>query len=357
MKILAVDDEQDILDILVQALTASGLHEVITALSAKEALARIAETEIPFDCCLIDIQMPSINGITLTQLIRQTPGYELQPIVIITAMHQKSYLDAAFKAGATDFVTKPFNLAALKSHIQEAQRVAFEKKRSQTGTYAEGELKRLGVKPKKLRLDYAFKIQGVPSAVDCREFENYVLQLSNRHLAGAIVSAMTIEGVEGVYDELSSEEFCLVVGQVAQSIHNVLCKSGGVLSYRGKGTFLCVGPKRFLATQAGIENAINRNFVELAPKERGARIMILVGKQVPLKSVSDFDAIASLSEAVENVEKKAVLLPNFFTRGHRLPNVRRVSQEEKRLEQRGYEVLLNEALSEMDGAPFSKRYN
>ncbi|MEQ9566508.1 MAG: response regulator, partial [Pseudomonadales bacterium] len=130
MKILAVDDDPSILMLLEHALSMSRHHDVTLAFSAREALDTIDRDEVNFDCFLIDIQMPEIDGIDLTQVIRKTPGYERHPILMLTAMHEKSYLDRAFLAGATDYVSKPFDFRNLQARIFDAQGLAVENTRS-----------------------------------------------------------------------------------------------------------------------------------------------------------------------------------------------------------------------------------
>ena len=125
MHLLAVDDEPTILDLLQLLIQTLGDHTVITATSVAEALDILEKPETPaIDCFLIDIQMPDTDGISLCETLRARPEYQLTPILMLTAMSDKRYIDAAFAAGATDYVTKPFEIAELKERISVVEGMA-----------------------------------------------------------------------------------------------------------------------------------------------------------------------------------------------------------------------------------------
>ena len=62
-----------------------------------------------FDLVLMDIQMPKLDGLSATRLIRQTPGYEFTPILAMTANAFTEDRRYCLEAGMSDFLTKPFN--------------------------------------------------------------------------------------------------------------------------------------------------------------------------------------------------------------------------------------------------------
>jgi len=93
MKILVVDDDEVIRHILVETLAISGFPDVTVAESGKEALEIVASTKTPFNCLLLDIQMPDMDGISLCRALRSTPGYSRAPIIMVTAMTEKRYID------------------------------------------------------------------------------------------------------------------------------------------------------------------------------------------------------------------------------------------------------------------------
>jgi len=110
MKILAVDDDESILSILQILVTRAGYDDFVTARSGGEALELIAKARRPFEFFLLDIDMPGMDGIEFCDLLRRLPSYADCPIVMLTAMTERKYIDQAYAAGATDYVIKPFDV-------------------------------------------------------------------------------------------------------------------------------------------------------------------------------------------------------------------------------------------------------
>jgi len=73
MKILAVDDDPSILEVLEAALSSLETYDVYTALSASEGLEILMDHPDTFTAALIDIQMPDMNGIEMCEEVRQLP--------------------------------------------------------------------------------------------------------------------------------------------------------------------------------------------------------------------------------------------------------------------------------------------
>ena len=106
--ILTVDDDAALCRLVVDGLGREGF-EVRSATSPEEALAAMANGD--FDAALVDINMPKMNGLELSRrLLDQRPDL---PIVVITAFGSLETAIAAIRAGAYDFVTKPFEIEQL----------------------------------------------------------------------------------------------------------------------------------------------------------------------------------------------------------------------------------------------------
>jgi len=113
-KILCVDDNPNVLYSLRRFLEAEGF-EVYLATSGKEALSFL-EKEV-YDVALIDYKMPEMNGIELIKRIKEE-GYEIEPI-IVTAYGDVSLVVEAIKAGAYDYILKPWEDELLISSINK----------------------------------------------------------------------------------------------------------------------------------------------------------------------------------------------------------------------------------------------
>ena len=112
-KILVVDDEKSIVDIISYNLNKDG-YEVITAYDGQQGL-KIALTENP-DLILLDIMMPKLDGFEVCKRIREK---KLQmPIIMLTARAEEVDKVLGFELGADDYVTKPFGVRELMARIK-----------------------------------------------------------------------------------------------------------------------------------------------------------------------------------------------------------------------------------------------
>lgn len=113
-KILIIDDEPDILELLSYNLQTQG-YTIKTALDGKEGF-KIAKSFLP-NLILLDIMMPKIDGVEMCRQIRQQPQLHDTYILFLTARSEEYSEIAAFDAGADDYLTKPIRPRALMSRI------------------------------------------------------------------------------------------------------------------------------------------------------------------------------------------------------------------------------------------------
>lgn len=121
MKILVVDDDQLVLSVLQLYLAEAGYYDVTVCEASETALALIENDDVEFDCFFFDIIMPFIHGIDLCKRVRNIQKYEETPIIMLTAISGKTDIDEAFAAGATDYVTKPFNMTEIGARVRIAE--------------------------------------------------------------------------------------------------------------------------------------------------------------------------------------------------------------------------------------------
>jgi len=121
-KILIVDDEQDIAELISDVLTSEGFN-TITKNNGKEAIEIVKKEQ--FDLILLDIMMPEMSGIDACKIIRETVTC---PIIFITAKTQLDDKIEGFNVGADDYITKPFEIeeliARVKAHIRRDHRTS-----------------------------------------------------------------------------------------------------------------------------------------------------------------------------------------------------------------------------------------
>ena len=108
--ILAVDDSSTMRQMLSVTLQNAG-HQVIQAEDGVVALDIAREQK--FDLVITDVRMPNMDGITLVSELRNLPGFEATPLLVLTTESAASKKQAGKAAGATGWIVKPFNKAQL----------------------------------------------------------------------------------------------------------------------------------------------------------------------------------------------------------------------------------------------------
>jgi DNA-binding response OmpR family regulator len=119
-KILVVDDEASIRELLHSVLTDDG-HEVLTAGDGLEALP-IAVAEQP-DLILLDIMMPRLNGMETCQRLREQPTTRSIRVIILTAYDLRERLEESITSGADDFLGKPIDVTELRIRVRAMLKV------------------------------------------------------------------------------------------------------------------------------------------------------------------------------------------------------------------------------------------
>jgi CheY-like chemotaxis protein/serine phosphatase RsbU (regulator of sigma subunit) len=112
-KILLVDDDDLNCALLSRALIE---YQIVTSSSGREAI-RLAADIVP-DLILLDIGMPEIDGFEVCRQIKQMPELSQIPIIFLTSMTGPTVIDKCFKAGAVDFLSKPFSLIEIKARVK-----------------------------------------------------------------------------------------------------------------------------------------------------------------------------------------------------------------------------------------------
>jgi DNA-binding response OmpR family regulator len=119
LKILLVDDEPDIVEVIQDRLEAYGFT-VVTAGTGLEALKKLSVEK--FDGVFLDVKMPEMGGIETLEEIRKRN--KQIPIIIITSSSTQEAAIAAIAKGASKYILKPFEWEELKAKIQKAFRIS-----------------------------------------------------------------------------------------------------------------------------------------------------------------------------------------------------------------------------------------
>jgi DNA-binding response OmpR family regulator len=117
-KVLVVDDEREIRDLLRISLSEEG-YEVVVASNGEEAIG-LAKTENP-QLILLDIEMPGIDGIEICKRLEADEKTRCIPIIMMTSRGDRDV--EAYLEGATDVVNKPFDIVQLATRVKSMLRV------------------------------------------------------------------------------------------------------------------------------------------------------------------------------------------------------------------------------------------
>ena len=114
-KILVVDDDAEIVELLVDVFVRDGRFEVKTASNGYDA--GILTHQFQPDLILIDYMLPDINGNIVCKAIRKEPAFANTKVIIVSGVSNRSEIDDLLSVGADDFIQKPFNISELVDKI------------------------------------------------------------------------------------------------------------------------------------------------------------------------------------------------------------------------------------------------
>jgi two-component system, OmpR family, response regulator len=116
-KILVVDDDPEIVELFVDVLERDGRFEVKTAMSGYDA--GMMTQEFNPDLIILDYKLPDVNGNIVCKTLRANPNFEQTKIIIVSGVVNPEEIGELMKAGADDFVKKPFNIEKLIERITQ----------------------------------------------------------------------------------------------------------------------------------------------------------------------------------------------------------------------------------------------
>ena len=115
-KILVVEDEKDILELLLSIFDDFGDYRILSAMDGEEAL-RLVRVDNP-DIILLDIQLPRLNGYEVCKSVKSDPTMSRTKVLMLTGMTQNSDRQKAQEAGADGYITKPFSSIELLEKVE-----------------------------------------------------------------------------------------------------------------------------------------------------------------------------------------------------------------------------------------------
>lgn len=298
MKIMVVDDDELIRELVRDILQMKGYRNVTLAGSADEAEKIINEARIPFDCFFLDIQMPGKDGIELCGWIKEQKIYAKAPVVMLTVLSDISYVDRAFANGAFDYATKPIVKGQIHEKAATIRRLIEGRKKFGPETTAGNALCEEN------------KPEGM---IDYLALENYVKRLSLAGLFTRQIFAFKTVALNHRGLPHAGPQFDKIVETSARAIVDALKPRDLFLSHAGDGVLLCVARSTGDVELERIADDANRRFAE-AREASGVpsdiEVTICVGRQIRVGQVrSGRTALHSLSLAIRSATRAAQEAP------------------------------------------------
>ncbi len=322
MKILVVDDDSFILELVPLLIAQIGTHEVILAQSGSDALSVIKAATVPFDCFFFDIQMPGMDGIELCQTVRQLRDYRHTPIIMLTAMTEKSFIDRAFLAGATDYATKPFDMVELRARLNMVEQLV--QKGNETAASDDPHTARPSNtgNPEPEGTD-PLLIAGLDTILGVTALGNYLKALSASGQLSSQVFAIEAEGFAGIEARASIAERTYFIAEIVRAIHAVLQPYGYLMAHFQPGIFICISncavPLDPEAVEGDVQSLLDESncvFDSGSPME----VDIAMGQPIQPGLVGTLGIDAFFERVVSRAKARAVAKASL----HRQPNIRLV---------------------------------
>lgn len=238
MKILLVDDDPLILELVPLMAAKLGYDNVTTVPSAERAWQLLNTDNVIYDCLLFDIVMPGMDGVELCGLTRTIASYRRAPIIMLTLMAGQSYIDRAFKAGATDYVTKPVDIVELGARLRMADEVVTARQNATVENILCGPRPLKATRAHPFNFDDEIEISGFKKLVSHEALGNYLAQLSRAGLRGSQVIAVTMDQSVAIYARGSPDEFDYAVYETADAICEAFKTNDFLAAYTGSGIFV-----------------------------------------------------------------------------------------------------------------------
>lgn len=221
MRVLVIDDEEDVRSVVTRALKADG-HAVSTAADLITARERVFDGA---DLIVLDLRLPDGFGLDLCRELR-TDGSTI-PILLLTALSQVALRVQGLDAGADDFLAKPFAVAELRARVRALGR---------RGALPRGLVVTLG----DLMLDFAGrKATRGASEVAITSKEWAILELLAKRMGRIVSKVDLLEGVWGEASESATNSLEVLVGRLRRKLGPELIRT-----LRGEGYSLVEGRRQ-----------------------------------------------------------------------------------------------------------------
>ncbi|WP_394155113.1 PleD family two-component system response regulator [Loktanella salsilacus] len=308
MRTLVVDDDPFILELLTVIGESNNVGEIVTVASGEAALALLSDRHTIFDNLLFDISMPVMNGIELCRAVRELPAYRETPITMLTAMRDVEHMSDAFRAGADDYATKPFDVDQLVERLEAAQQDFTAKGRMTSQKGRSGNLVQKFASSSLALANSVVRGTALP-VIDAAAMQNYLTQLPRKDVASVQVFALNINLVAAFHADPAPQRCAAMLQEVAVAVAANLGATQTVMAFTDDGDLLVAALANTLPQAKDLEAAVNTHvtatgFADVAIAAQGQ--LIAVGTPVALQGTKDQRAALASSRAIRFAENRAM---------------------------------------------------
>lgn len=310
MKILVVDDSAINRQALQSILAEAGYLHILTVTSPFEAFNMLGfenpEDDIKVDLILMDIMMPGIDGIEACSLIKNHPHLEDIPVIMITSQKELTLLDAAYKAGAADYIVKPVQKVELLARVRSALAL---KKEMDKRKAREQELLELTRKLEDAyeQLKKQSSLDGLTEIANRRHFDEYLdvewkrAQRDQMPLSIIMADLDVFKLYNDNYGHQAGDE-CL--RKVAAKMQSVLKRPADLVARYGGEEFAVVLPETELTGATGVGEKLRSAVENLSIPHAYSNVSKYV--TISLGVATAFPAPGSSSEELVNKADQAL---------------------------------------------------
>ncbi len=226
-KILIVEDDENINDVLTTLLDASG-YQAIAALNCKEAKLMYASHNP--DLVILDLGLPDADGTTFLKEVRKK---NLTPIIVLSARTEEYDKVDALDLGANDYITKPFSSAELLARVRSALRTLTH--RTNIGMLPGGKFEYEG-----LTIDYdARRVFINKSEIKLSQTEYNIIALLSEHAGKVLTYSAIIKAIWGFQDEGSRKKLQVNMAHIRSKFGEKPGEHNYIVNELGVGYRMC----------------------------------------------------------------------------------------------------------------------
>ena len=241
MRLLAVDDDPLVLDLLKTIFSQANLPDISVAPSGACALEMLSNPDFDVDGLILDISMPGMSGIELCKAVRLLPHHRHKPILMLTSVSDIATVESAFAAGADDYVTKPFDVKEIVARVRVAERMA---QKALPVPVMDPAAIPTDQTAGRHAIDIAdpLRIADLPNLIPPFALGNYLAQLSRRKIDDSTIFAVHLSTVGDLYDRCTTAELSRALKGIGEAISSVVDCPRLLMAYEGNGIFMCIVP-------------------------------------------------------------------------------------------------------------------